>query len=183
MGDFYKKGLIKSVGVSNYSVEQMKEFMKSSPLHVLQPPYNMFRREIERDIIPFCINNNIAVIGYIPLDSGILTGKFFFNNVKVPDDLCRKNHQDLSEPFFLINKHCLRQLKDIAVKYKKTLTQLVINWTQSRKGITSIIVGARKPYQVRENIEGIGWKIEKQDGQKIENILKAREDEINSLKK
>ncbi|MCK5394320.1 MAG: aldo/keto reductase [Candidatus Omnitrophica bacterium] len=183
MSNFYKKGLIKAVGVSNYSVDQIKEFMKYSPLHVLQPPYNMFKREIEKEIIPFCIKNNIAIIGYIPLNSGILTGKFFFENVEIPDDLCRKYHQDVKEPFFSINKQCLKQLKNIADKYSKTLTQLVLNWTQSRKGMTSIIVGARKTYQIEENVEGIGWEIDEQDDQEIESLLKKREDKINCLKK
>ena len=179
--EFYKKGLIRAIGVSNYSLEQMKEFMKYSPLHTLQPPYNMFKRRIENDIIPFCLENNISIIIYAPLNSGILTGKFFFDNVEIPDDFCRRNHKDLKEPFFSLNKETLRRLKEIAQKYNKTLTQLVINWTLTKKGITSVLVGARSRQQIEENIGGAGWTINNQDNEKIEQILKEREKKIPTL--
>ena len=87
MHELYQKGLIRAIGVSNYSVAQMKEFIKHSPLHTLQPPYNMFQRQIEKDIVPFCQEKDIAILAYIPLHSGILTGKFFFDNVDIPNDL------------------------------------------------------------------------------------------------
>jgi len=182
MYEFYKKKIIKAIGVSNYSVEEMREFMKYSPLHFLQPPYNMFRREIENDIIPFCRKNNIGIISYISLHSGILTGKFFFENVKVPSDLCRKNHTDLKEPRFSINKETLLKIKKIAEKYNKTLTQFVLNWTYHQKGITSILVGARNKKQIEEILESVGWKIEKEDYEKVKEILFSREQLLNLYK-
>ena len=116
MLDFYNKGIIKAVGVSNYSIEQMQEFKKYSPLHTLQPPYNMFRRGIEKDIISYCRKNDIAIISYVSLHSGVLTGKFFFDKVKIPNDLCRKMNRDIKEPYFSLNKKILRAIKDIAHK-------------------------------------------------------------------
>jgi len=181
MQEFYQKGIIRAIGVSNYSVEQMEDFMKYSPLHILQPPYNMFKREIEADIIPFCLKNNISILAYIPLHSGILTGKFFFGNTTVPGDLCRRNHRDLREPLFSINKEVLNQLKDIAQKYERTPTQLVLNWTQAKEGITSVLVGTRKSTQLEENIHGVGWKINEQDKEKIEHTLKEREAKIRAV--
>ena len=182
MYEFYNKGIIKAVGLSNYSVEQMKEFMRYSPLHTMQPPYNMFSRQIEEDIIPFCIENNISVISYIPLHSGILTGKFFFEEVKIPSDLCRKKHKDLKPPLFFINKEILQDLKEIALKYNKTLTQLVSNWTYNKKGITSILVGARDLRQLEENMGSVGWKIKEEDLTKIESILIRRDEKIRMAK-
>jgi len=174
MYKFYSKGLIKAIGVSNYSVEQMKEFMKYSPLHILQPPYNMFKRDIEEETIPFCKENKISIISYIPLHSGILTGKFFLQGARIPDDLCRKNHSDLKEPLFSINKKILSQLNEIASRYHKTLTQLVLNWTYHQEGITSILVGARKEQQLEENLGSVHWEIEEKDLKKIEEILSQR---------
>jgi len=181
MYEFYKKGLIRAIGVSNYSVEQMQEFMKYSPLHTLQPPYNMFKRDIEKDIIPFCIKNKISIISYIPLHSGILTGKFFFKNIKIPSDLCRKNHPDLKEPLFSVNKEILEKLNNLALKYNKTLTQLVLNWTYKREGITSILVGARNLDQLTENLGAVGWSLEPSDYKEIEKILQERIEKIKAL--
>ncbi len=182
MYEFYKKGLIKAIGVSNYSVEQMQEFMKYSPLHTLQPPYNMFKRDIEKDIIPFCVENNISILSYIPLYSGILTGKFF-KTTKIPSDLCRKNHKDLKEPLFSINKKILEKIEKIALKYNKSLTQLVLNWTYHQRGITSILVGARNLAQLEENLGALNWILRNQDFKEIEKILKEREIEISKLHK
>jgi len=180
MYSFYQKGLIKAIGVSNYSVEQMREFMRYSPLHTLQPPYNMFRREIEKDIIPFCVENNISIINYVPLHSGILTGKFFFDNVRVPSDLCRKNNPDLKEPLWNINRDTLRRLKEISVKYGRTLTQLVLNWTFNREGITSVIVGARRVGQIEENAGSTDFEISREDMVMIEELLREREVKISN---
>ena len=179
MYDFYQKGLIKAVGVSNYSLEQMTEFMKYCPLHTLQPQYSMFERTIEKEIIPFCIKNNIATLAYAPLYAGILTGKFFFDNVKIPDDTNRQmKRKDLEEPHFSINKQTLSELKTIASKYKKDLAQLVINWNFNQKGITTTIVGTRKISQLEDNLGSVGWKISLQDMQAINQILEQREQRI-----
>ncbi|MCK4810038.1 MAG: aldo/keto reductase [Candidatus Omnitrophica bacterium] len=183
MNNFYKKGIIKTVGVSNYRVEQMREFMNYCPLHSSQPPYNMFNREIEKDIVPFCKENNIAILAYIPLNSGILTGKFFFEGVKIPNDLCRKNHSDLKEPFFSINKHILEGLKRIAEQYDKSLTQLVLNWTANRDGITSILAGARNRAQLQDNAASLDWEIRPVDLEKIEELLSSRDEMVRLVKK
>lgn len=179
MYDFYKKGLIKAVGVSNYSVEQMEEFMRYCPIHSLQPFYNMFVRDIECDIIPYCSKKSIGILTYAPLHSGLLTGKFFLDGAKVPNDINRKiKKKDLEEPNFSINKEALLKLKLLADKYSKTLTQLAINWNYNQKGITSCIVGTRKSAQLEDNCGGAGWKISRDDLEKIDSILKERKSKI-----
>ena len=179
MYDFYKKGIIKAVGVSNYSVEQMKEFKKYCPLHSCQPFYNMFRRDIEADIVPFCIDNSIGIITYAPLHSGLLTGKFFIDGKKVPDDINRKTKKkDLEEPAFSINKDTLSKLKKIADKYRKTLTQLVLNWNYNQKGITSSIAGTRRLTQLIDNCGAAGWQVQEEDMEEINNILEERKNKI-----
>ncbi|MDD3295988.1 MAG: aldo/keto reductase [Candidatus Omnitrophica bacterium] len=175
MYGFYKKGLTKAVGVSNYSLEQMKEFMEYCPLHSLQSQYSMFVRDIEEEIVPFCQKNDIAILTYAPLYSGILTGKFFLDNVAVPDDINRKmKRKDFQEPRFSINKETLQLLKNIASEYHKTLTQLVINWNFSQPGVFASIVGARSALQLKENSASMGWDISQEDSLLIENILKSR---------
>lgn len=175
----YQKGKIKAVGVSNYDVEQMQEFMKHSPLHSLQPKYNMFRRKIESEILPFCRKNNIAVIVYSPLNSAVLTGKFFFGT-KVPHDRVRNVNYDLTKRNFGLNKEILTRLKEIAANYKKGLGALALNWVAAQVGITSSIVGARRPEQIEENALSAGWKISRKDLDAIEAILKEREGRIDT---
>ena len=182
MRELYQKRTIRAVGVSNYSVPQMREFMKYCPLHSLQPNYSMFKRDIEKEIVDFCVRNKIAIITYAPLYSSLLTGKFFFDNVKIPEDINRKmKNADLTEPRFSINKEALEDLKAIAAGYKKTLSQLALNWNFSQKGITSCIVGMRNSAQVDDNSGCVGWKISAADMEKIAEILNMREIEIEKL--
>jgi len=182
MHDFYQRGIIKAVGVSNFSVLQMQEFMKHCPIHSLQPQYSMFVRGIEAEIVPFCLKHDIAIIAYAPLYSGIFTGKFFFSDKKIPDDINRKmKKKDLEGANFEINKKVLQQLKDIADNYKRSLSQLVINWTFSQPGITSAIVGMRTSKQLLDNIGSMGWDISGADFDKIKKILEEREIKIKEL--
>ncbi|MBP7087997.1 MAG: aldo/keto reductase [Candidatus Omnitrophica bacterium] len=183
MFGFLKKGITKAVGVSNFSLKELKDFIKYCPLHCLQPQYSMFVRDIEEEMILFCRENDIAIISYAPLYSGLLTGKFFFDKVKVPDDTNRKlKKKDLQEPRFSINKDILKQLREIASKYNKTLTQLVINWNFSQEGITSAIVGMRNISQVKDNLGSLGWNISSADLQKIDEILQERLVKIKAVK-
>jgi len=75
MRSLYEQGKIRAIGVSNFSVAQMKSFRQVSPLHALQPPYNLFEREIETDILPYCLAENIATFGYGALCRGLLSGR------------------------------------------------------------------------------------------------------------
>ena len=174
MREFYDQGIIRAVGVSNYSVSEMKQFMDNCPLHSLQPPYNMFNREIEDSILPFCVESGLSVINYSPLHGGVLTGKFFLDGAKIPGDTRRKSIKDLKEPYFSINRGILEQLKTIAGRYGRTLSQFVLNWTMHRPGITSVIFGARTPEQLNDNIGSCVWSIKMDDLEKIEEILNKR---------
>jgi len=182
MHKFYQEGIIKAIGVSNYSVAQIKEFMEYAPIHSLQPPYSMFDRAIEEDIIPFCIENSISIITYAPLYSGLLTGKFFLDDTKIPGDINRKmKSQHLEEPCFSINKMTLLKLKKIADKNGKTLAQLALNWNFNQRGITSAIAGTRKLAQLYDNLGSADWRLAEEDLTTIGNILSQRLIEIERV--
>jgi len=179
MHQFYQKKIIKAVGLSNYSVEQMQEFMKYCPLHCLQPQYSMFFRDIETEVLPFCREREISVITYAPLYSGILSGKFFLEGVQVPLDLNRKiKDKEFKEPRISINTQALQGLKEIASSYQKTLSQLAINWNFSQNGVTSAISGMRSRNQFEDNIGSCGWEMSGEDMARITKILDAREANI-----
>ncbi len=175
------KNIIKSIGVSNYSLVELKEFLKYAPVDCIQPPYNMFNRKIEKELVPFCIENGISIISYVPLASGILSGKFFFGNKSIPDDLCRKNNKDLKEPYFSINKKTLEKLKSLADSYQKDLSQLAINWNFNQPGITSAIVGSRNVAQISSNLEALGWNIKVNELSLIDKILLDRQTLISKI--
>lgn len=175
------KGIIKKIGVSNYSVSEMKEFMKYAPIDTLQSEYSLFNRSLEEEIIPFCIENNIGVLSYSPLYSGLLTGKFFLKDeVKVPDDRVRREKADeFAQPRYEINRKALKILNRIAEKYNKSLSQLVLNWNHSQEGLISAIAGARRASQMRENAGALNWDISKEDMREIRGIAEERDREIS----
>lgn len=165
-----KEGKIKFIGVSNFSVEQMKECQKYVELVSLQPPYSMLKRDAEKEILPFCLEQKISVVVYSPLQQGLLTGKFTEEPKFQKGDMRAFNPLFRGEPFKRI-LNIVDQLKEIAVKYNKSMTHLAINWVLCNPAVTVAIVGAKRPAQVQENIGGAGWKLSNEDLKKIEKIL------------
>lgn len=176
-----EQGKIRHIGVSNFSIEQMDEARKVANVISLQPPYSAFKRDIEADLIPYCMKNNMAVLPYSPLERGVLTGKFHLDGVEPADDL-RKNHPSMSPEQFEVTKECITTLRDVAVGLRTTLSALMIAWTIAQPGITSVLVGARRPSQVEQNVPGA--QLELTDGviDQINAALKKREEALAAVK-
>lgn len=177
MVELQEQGKIRSIGVSNFSVAQMKEVMKHGRLDSLQPPYNMFQRQIEDGILPFCRKNSIAVVAYGPMYQGFLTGKYHLTD-RSPDDPLRREHQELQGERYQIDKDALAKLKEIADARHKTLAQLAINWVISQPGITVAICGARNPKQVEQNAGAAGRALTEKELEHIDDILEERKRRI-----
>lgn len=172
MAKLQKEGKIKFIGVSNFSVEQMKECQKYVELASLQPPYSMLRRGAEKEILPFCLEQKIGVVVYSPLQQGLLTGKF------TEEPKFQKGDMRADNPFFSGENFkrimaVVDQLKEMAMNYSKSVGQLAINWVLCNPAVIVAIVGAKRPAQVQENVGGAGWKIKGEDLKKIEEILKT----------
>ncbi|OGQ05786.1 MAG: hypothetical protein A2W61_00080 [Deltaproteobacteria bacterium RIFCSPLOWO2_01_44_7] len=145
------QGKIKVIGVCNYNAEQMKECLKYAPLESSQPPYNYFQRDIEKEILPFCIEHKFGTLTYGTLCKGLLTGKFGID--KKPNDPVRQQTWD---PIFETKRYeeCLAEiekLKKQAAEENLTVGQWVIRWAINQPGVTCALVGARNPKQVKEN--------------------------------
>lgn len=171
----YEQGTIRAIGVSNYSVDQMKEWMDNAPLHCLQPPFSMFRRGIAEDILPFCRDNHIATIVYSPLHMGLLTGKF--DESSSFDDV-REGQPGFQGERFKLNLKIVDRLQQIADRLKCSMTQLTVAWTIHQRGVTAAICGARRPDQIEDSAGGAD--IELTDGiiDEINAILQERDEEL-----
>lgn len=165
-----QEGVVRAVGVSRYNLEQLKEAQSCIPLHAVQYPLNMLRCAEIAPILPFCREHQIGVMAYAPLSKGLLTGKFDATTTFREDDN-RSRSAVFAGKAFAERLAAVERLKPIAAKYGKTLAQLAINWSLCQPGVTSALTGAKRPDQVRDNAGGVGWRIDQQDLDEIEQIV------------
>ena len=170
-----EQGKVRYIGVSNFSVEQIKRVQKIHPVASLQPPYSMLRREIEADLLPFCAENQIGVIAYSPLASGLLTGRFTRERLQqLPPDDWRRRSPAFNEPELTANLELVDRLKEIASRYNRTVAELAIAWVLRRPEVTSAIVGARRPEQIEETAPAGDWELPQDVLDEIERLLEGR---------
>ncbi len=164
-----KSGKVKALGLSNFSPAQMDEFRKFAPVSAVQPPYNLFEREIERDVLPYAEKNNLVVLAYGPLCRGLLSGRMTADRKFEGDDL-RKTDPKFQQPRFGQYLQAVEDLKAIANKHGKSMLALAIRWVLDR-GPTIALWGARKPEQIAGVDDAFGWKLDAEDMQAIDAIL------------
>jgi aryl-alcohol dehydrogenase-like predicted oxidoreductase len=145
-----EQGKIRAAGVSNYSVEQMERASAVVDLSSNQMPYSMVRREIEQDVVPWCVKNNCGILAYSPLQRGLLTGKITPDYPFAPGDSRPETPHFRISNLIKTNKF-LDSIKPLADEKGATLSQLVIAWTLLQPGITVALVGARTQEQVEQN--------------------------------
>src|SRR5258705_2485908 len=109
MHTMFRQGKIRAIGVSNFSVGQIEQFRRVAPLHVLQPPYNLFERGIEADLLPYCRKNKIATFGYGALCRGLLSGRMRPDTTFIGDDL-RRSDPKFRKPRFTEYLTAVRRL-------------------------------------------------------------------------
>ena len=170
MAQLKAEGKVRYIGVSNFDVPLLKKCLKIAPVQSLQPPYNLLKRKVESDILPFCRENDIGVLVYSPMASGLLTGKFDPNRL-APDDWRRKS-ADFKEPGLSKRLDFVEKLRPIAEKHGKTVGNLAIAWTLMNPAVTSAIVGARTAQQVEENVQAADWRLTAEELREIDQLLK-----------
>jgi aryl-alcohol dehydrogenase-like predicted oxidoreductase len=171
MHTLFRQGKIRAIGVSNFSVDQMEHFRRVAPLHVLQPPYNLFERGIEVDLLPYCRNNKIAMLGYGALCRGLLSGRMRPDTVFDGDDL-RRNDPKFQKPRFLQYLAAVQKLDQLAQeRFGKRVIQLAVRWMLDQ-GITTALWGARHPDQLRPVDEVAGWRPDAAAKAEIDRILR-----------
>lgn len=177
MQELKEEGKIRVIGLSNFSLEQMKEALRIARYEVIQPCYNLLWRFIEKDVLPFCRENEIGIVAYSPLAQGLLTGKFT-KDWTFPEGDGRKRAPLFQPEWFSQCIDVAEALKPFAEKYGKTQAQVAINWINAQSGITSSIVGARRPEQIQENLGATGWRLSDEDIEVIDKISRKVTDRL-----
>jgi aryl-alcohol dehydrogenase-like predicted oxidoreductase len=166
----FAQGKIRAIGVSNFSVGQMERFRRVAPLHVLQPPYNLFERGIESDLLPYCRKNRIATLGYGALCRGLLSGRMRPETAFDGDDL-RRSDPKFIEPRFAQYLAAVAKLDRLAQRFGKRVIHLAVRWMLDQ-GITTALWGARHPGQLQPVDEVGGWSLDASDRAEIDRILR-----------
>ena len=165
-----EQGKVKVIGVSNYSVEQMKAIMKSGKIESLQPDYSLLNRSIEKEVVPYCERNKIGIIAYSPLASGLLTGKYG-KNAKFSDWSGKGIIGGFSGVQFEKNMEKVARLKAMGKSIGKTCGQMAINWVVSQGQLTTALLGVKNEQQVEENVDALGWKLDSRQQEEISCIF------------
>jgi aryl-alcohol dehydrogenase-like predicted oxidoreductase len=170
MRSLFEQGKIRAIGVSNFSVDQMARFRKVAPLHVLQPPYNLFERAIEAEILPYCRANDIATLGYGALCRGLLSGRIRPDTAFDGDDL-RRVDPKFQAPRLAQYLEAVRQLDALAQRrFNRRVIHLAVRWMLDQ-GISVALWGGRHPEQVEAALGVAGWSLDDAARALIERIV------------
>jgi aryl-alcohol dehydrogenase-like predicted oxidoreductase len=167
----FKEGLIRAIGVSNYSPEQLNRFISVSELHTVQPPYNLFERQIEGDVLPYVREKNLSAFAYGPLCRGLLTGTMRRDTKFTGDDL-RQSDPKFQPPLFAQYLNAVQQLDDLAQKrYGKHVMDIAVRWVLDQPGIAAALWGARHPAELEAVAGALNWKLDADARAAIDQIL------------
>lgn len=171
LADIQKEGKVRHIGVSNFNVKQLQRIQKIAPVNSLQPPYSLIRPEVEEGILPFCARNQIGVIVYSPMQSGLLTGAMTAQRVAtMPDDDWRKNDPEFKEPKLSRNLALVDLLRQVGERHGRTPGEVAIAWTLRNPAVTGAIVGARRPSQLDGIIGAADFRLSEAEIGEIEQF-------------
>jgi aryl-alcohol dehydrogenase-like predicted oxidoreductase len=172
MYQLYKQGKIRAIGVSNYSLEQMNIFRYAAPLHSAQPPYNLFERGVERDVLPYCRIQGISTLTYGSLCRGLLSGKMRADTEFNGDDI-RRTDPKFQPPRYAQYLRAVERLDRFAQEnYGKNVLELAIRWTLDQPFVTVALWGARHPEQLAPIADVSGWKLDLAALKAIDEIVR-----------
>ena len=168
LADLKQQAKVRWVGVSNFSVAQLKRAQAIAPVTSLQPRYSLVHREAETELLPFCRSEGIGAIVYSPMASGLLTGAMTRERISaLPKDDWRKNHPDFTEPRLSANLAIAEKLRAVGQRRGKTPGEVAIAWTLHNPAVTGAIVGARNAKQA--------------EGVMTAGELRLTEEEVNEI--
>lgn len=170
LNELLKQGKIRAIGVSNYSPEEMDDFRKFAPIHSVQPPYNLFERNIEKDVLPYSLKNNISVLSYSSICRGLLSGRMSSDTEFTGDDL-RKYDPKFSGDRYLQYLKAVEELKRLAEAKGHSVLELAVRWVLDQGTIA--LWGARHPGQLDPIEQVFGWKLSQEDMKTIDELIQT----------
>jgi len=171
---FREQGKVRWIGVSNFSVEQMKRAMKIAPITSLQPPYSMLRPAIEKEILPFAKENGVGVVSYSPMVSGLLTGRMTPERVTtLPADDWRRRNVEFQEPRLSRNMRLVELLREIGTAHGVSPGVVAVAWALHHPAITAAIVGGRSAEQMEGVAPALEFRLNEDEYGKIVGFLEA----------
>ena len=173
MARLKEEGKVRWIGVSNFSVSHLRRAQAIAPITSLQPPYSLIRREIEPEILPFVAEQQIAVLAYSPMGSGMLTGTMTRERVaNLPEDDWRRRGPHYQEPLLTRNLQLAEKLKEIAARHNRNAGEAAIAWTLANPAITAAIVGIRNAEQVAGVIGAMEFRLSAEEIAEIEALYR-----------
>ena len=174
LAQLQKEGMVRHIGVSNFTVEQMKQVGKIAPITSLQPNYNIVTRDIEKEVLPFCREQNIGVIVYSPMKSGLLSGKMTRERIaSLPPDDFRPRTASFKEPLLSRNLGLVEVLRGIGERHGCTPGEVAIAWTLRDPVVTGAIVGMRSAEQAKQIVRSAEFRLSADEVLGIEAYLNA----------
>ena len=172
MARLKEEGKVRWIGVSNFSVSQMKRAHAIAPITSLQPPYSLVTREIEREILPYTRANNIGVIVYSPMSAGLLTGAMTRERVaNFAEEDWRLRLPNFREPLLSRNLQLVERLREIGKRHRRSPGEIAIAWTLHHPAVTGAIVGFRSPQQVEGVMGAAEFRLSQAEIAEIEALL------------
>jgi len=169
MAQLKHEGKVRWIGVSNFSVSQLKQAQAIASVATLQPPYSLVHPEVENEILPYCLGQGIGVIVYSPMASGLLSGAMTRERVAtLADDDWRKQHPDFREPRLTSHLALVERLREVGRRHNGSPGAVAIAWTLRNPAVTGAIVGARKPKQVEDVVAAAEIQLTESDVAEIE---------------
>jgi len=171
--DLQRAGKVRHIGVSNFNVGHLERAGALASVGSLQPPYSMLRRDIEKEILPYCLQHDIGVIVYSPMLSGLLSGTMTRERIAAmpPDDWRKTKNREFQEPRLTHNLRLVERLRAIGSRHGRSPGEVAIAWTLRHPAVTGAIVGARSPAQVDGFIGAAEFRLGAAELQEIDQAL------------
>ena len=172
MADLKREWKVRWIGVSNFSVRQMRRAKAIAPITSLQPPYSLINRSVEEDILPYCLREGIGVIVYSPMASGLLTGAMTRERTaKLPKDDWRRTDPEFTEPKLSRNLELVERLREVAKRHSRSPGEVAIAWTLRNPAVTGAIVGARSARQAEGVMRAAELRLTDKEVNEIEEFF------------
>jgi len=174
LADLKREGKVRWIGVSNFNVKQMRRAKAIAPITSLQPPYSLINRTVEEDILPYCLREDIGVIVYSPMASGLLSGAMTRERAaKLPKDDWRSSDPEFLEPRLSRNLELVERLTEIAKRHNRLPGEVAIAWTLRNPAVTGAIVGARNARQANGVMRAGELRLSDKEVNEIEEFLET----------